>query len=146
MSAPNGINFRSVGKSTGETLSPATAAAMCSGMPELWWSAARLKWAGDRAGTQLLHDKLIQFATRLKSEEKWKLMTGDDHIEKMVMLALLETADPHQWRFDVSKSKYLGIKNASFCATWRSRHEAIRQEIDDWCTLAVGHIYKKISD
>lgn len=146
MSAPNGVNFRSVGKSTsGANVNPSIAAAMCSGMPPLWWSAARLKWADDTYGITLLHDELLKFAEGMKQRENWRMQKGRDYLDKLVMLALLEMSKPNKYRKDKPKYEFLGMSASLFSGYWKKRYEMIYRQLEDWCSLAVNHVYKNNS-
>ncbi|MEW8337811.1 MAG: hypothetical protein AB2596_19510, partial [Candidatus Thiodiazotropha sp.] len=110
---PNGVNFRNVGKSTSdEGISPAITAAMCSGIPPLWWSAVRLKWADDTTGIKILHNELFTIANQLKDEEQWRV--PKDYINKFVMLALLEVAQPKKWKYDTPKAELIGMDKSVF--------------------------------
>ncbi|MCU7850287.1 MAG: hypothetical protein KZQ89_20345 [Candidatus Thiodiazotropha sp. (ex Lucinoma kastoroae)] len=144
MSAPNGVNFRSVGQSTsGANVNPSIAAAMCSGMPPLWWSAARLKWADDTYGITLLHDELLKFAEELKQRENWGMQKkGRGYLDKLVMLALLEMSQPNKYRKDKPKCEFLGMSASYFSSRWKKCYEMIYRQLEDWCSLAINHIYK----
>ncbi|MCG7980286.1 MAG: hypothetical protein N0E58_19420 [Candidatus Thiodiazotropha endolucinida] len=143
MSAPNGVNFRNAGKSTSEDgINPATAAAMCSGMPPLWWSAARLKWADDTSGIKMLYNELSRLANQLKDIEQWRIPKDRDYIDKFAMLALLEVTQPTKWKHDSHKADFIGMDKSVFYRTWKKRYEVIYRQVDDWCSSALSYIYK----
>ncbi|MCU7858696.1 MAG: hypothetical protein KZQ86_02435 [Candidatus Thiodiazotropha sp. (ex Lucinoma kastoroae)] len=142
MSAPNGVNLRSVGKSTsGTNVNPSIAAAMCSGMPPLWWSAARLKWADDTYGITLLHDELLKFAEGVMQRENWGIKKGRDYLDKLVMLALLEMSQPYKYRKDKPKHEFLGMSASSYSGRWKKRYEIIYRQLEDWCSHAINYLY-----
>lgn len=147
MSAPNGVNFLNVGKSTsGSNVNPSTAAAMCSGMPALWWSAARLKWADDRTGITLLNDELLKFAEQTKQRENWKFQKGRNYLGKLVILALLEMSDPNKYRKDKHKCEFLGMSPSIFSLRWKKRYEIVYRQLEDWSSLAISYIQKNNSN
>ncbi|MEW8646348.1 MAG: hypothetical protein AB2563_09625 [Candidatus Thiodiazotropha endolucinida] len=143
MSAPNGIHFQNVGKTTsGDKINPSIAAAMCSGMPNLWWSAARLKWASDTTSIELLYHELHKYAKSLKKRENWNIKKEHDRLEKMVLLALFEICHPNKYRKDKTKCEFLEMSPSVFSSRWKKRYDMIYRQIEDWSSSAINYIYK----
>ncbi|MCG7982529.1 MAG: hypothetical protein JAY90_07215 [Candidatus Thiodiazotropha lotti] len=144
MSAPNSVNFRNVGKSTPEmNVNSSIAAAMCSGMPALWWSAARLKWADDRTGISLLNEELLKFAEQTKQNDKWTIRKERDYLRKIVALAILEMSYPNKYCKDKLRCEFLGMSPSAYSVRWKKRYEIIYRQLDDWCSHAIGYLYKQ---
>ncbi|MEW8302305.1 MAG: hypothetical protein AB2724_04835, partial [Candidatus Thiodiazotropha sp.] len=68
------------------TVNPSTTAAICSGMPALWWSSAHLKRTDDRTGITLLNDELLKVAEQIKQRENWKFQKCRNYLYKLVVL------------------------------------------------------------
>lgn len=141
LAAAHGVDPRSVGRATsGQNITPFLAAAMCTGMPDLWWSAARLRWAGDVSGVRVLAPKLVKFAREQAESEGWRVPKGRDYPAKMAELALLELADPRRYRFDTTRAAFLGMAKSGFSTTWKPRYEPVYQQLEAWCGEALRYI------
>lgn len=92
----------------------------------------------------LLHDELLKFAEELKQRENWGMQKkGRDYLDKLVMLALLEMSQPNKYRKDKPKYEFLGMSQPTFSLRWKKRYEMIYRQLEDWCSFAINHIYKK---
>ncbi|MBL3529148.1 MAG: hypothetical protein JMN27_15695 [gamma proteobacterium endosymbiont of Lamellibrachia anaximandri] len=143
MAAPNSVQFRSAGQSTAiPDITPAIAAGMCAGMPETWYRAACLKWAGDVSGAPALGRELLQYTSELAERENWRIPPDRDYVTRIVALAMAEVAEPGKWKFDIQRAKYLGIKRSTFVMTWKPRYEMVYRKLEGWKVEAYGYIQR----
>jgi len=121
-----------------------TAAAMCAGMPEKWYKAARLKWSADHSNNHWLEIRLMVFASGIAGREKWRIIPG--RLRSMSRLAIEEMQYPEKlnrqeaWRY---KAGSIGVGSSQWFKTWVGRYEAIYQELNDWANRAYSYVEDK---
>ncbi|MBV2138561.1 MAG: hypothetical protein KUF79_17275 [Candidatus Thiodiazotropha sp. (ex Ctena orbiculata)] len=147
MATPSQINPASVGRSTTtDTVSPATAAAMCAGMPKLWYLAAMLKWADDWSGADYLEYRLWMEAAGMASTRGWEPPKGEEFLRRMAKLAIDEMGWPSKYKFDKDKCEYLGISPSTFCNRWKCRYGLIYQVLDGWASEGFRYVQRNNID
>lgn len=137
----------SVGRSTGGAeITPAIAAGMCSGMPQLWYHAARLKWADDWSGANDLEYHLWVKAVDICTQEGWKVPPGREYLRRMAGLAIAEVALPSKFTGDVQRAEFLGMDKSRFCRVWKKRYWKVYQVLDELTSCAYRHVLKNNVD
>ncbi|MEW8027824.1 MAG: hypothetical protein AB2806_08805 [Candidatus Thiodiazotropha sp.] len=147
MTTASQIDPREIGRSTDTSkMTPATAAAMCAGMPSLWYKAAALKWADDWSGANDLEYRLWIEAAGLASEHGWEPPRGQEFLRRMSMLAIAEMAWPSKYKQDKDKCKFLDINQSAFCKRWKGRYEQIYQVLESWASEGYRYVLRKNVD
>ncbi len=128
------------------------AAAMCAGMPEEWFNAARYKWALDESVRKWLRIRLWRYAMELAQKECWQTkrlkLDGMEPTLVMAELALDEMADPtlagkhwegkERWQ---KLGKRLGVKSRSaWYTTWGPKYHRVFDMLEDWANSAYRHV------
>lgn len=147
MTTASQIDPREIGRSTDTSkMTPATAAAMCAGMPDLWYKAAALKWADDWSGANDLEYRLWMAAVDLANYHGWHPPKGKEYLRRMAGLAIAEMARPADYRKEKPKYKFLGMSQPLFNGHWKDRYELIYQVLEAWAGEGYRYIQKKNVD
>lgn len=144
-----------VGRSTAPNESgPDTAAALCGGVRQTEWAAARLVWAMDARDSAQLERLLYLRAIDLSIDNGWpKPPRGSERIRRMVQLAMLEHMNPGSVRVPTEsgrrvlmpwsgelRSLMLDMQPHAFRLRWAKCYEEIYQHLGEWVHAAARRI------
>ena len=129
----------SYGKQPGITMQ-SYCAALTAGIDPLYIGSALLKYLGDWTEALSIQAELKIIANEMAVRDRWR---SKDGVNRLVMLALLETAHPATFKTQGFKALVYGCSGKSWSKLWRRRYEPIYRQIDQWGMAAMEEIKHK---
>ena len=126
----------------------AIAAGLCSGMPEKWYKAARLKYCLDESVKKWVEIELWSECAGIATREQWRMPKGKELLRKMCELAIIELQTPRLFYLGspwALRSEYLGIKKTAWFTNWSKKYEVVYQVLDGWTDSGYRYLkYKQV--
>jgi len=123
----------------------ATCASLCKGVNDRYFNAARLKWCKDWSAATKLDQPLWDYVVTVSIREKWvapkrKGKRIKEFYRRMAWVAMLETAEPLKFKYDVKKALYMGIDSRTFARIWKGKYNDVFAEVNDWANTMYRQI------
>jgi hypothetical protein len=121
-----------------------TAAAECSGMPDLTYKVGRLIYGHDWTCLQQVIDEIMPAALRLAKRERWKAKKPSELVKNMLTLSVLDTMGYRGARINFRQAQFLGIDHRGYERYWRKRYQAIYDILEIYVSDFRRHINNKL--